>query len=167
VKLNVIQRDLERIRTDLSSVGAELAVSSFFWLVKDGMVLDPVTGRYTLRQLNVAYYPYRYRDLERLARFQNRVFAKYAASHGLPFVDVAQEMPFDPNLFTDAVHFSYGGTRLRGWIILQQLLPVIERHLSEGTWPKPVPTDTFALPTFTPRTITFDCTGTHATGEPD
>ena len=37
VNLNVILRDLESMRSDLSSVGAELAMSSFFWLVKDGM----------------------------------------------------------------------------------------------------------------------------------
>jgi len=42
-----------------------------------------------------------------LNRFQNRVFAKYAATYRLPFVDAARDMPFDPYLFTDAVHFSY------------------------------------------------------------
>ena len=79
VNLNAIQRDLDRIRNDLASVGGELALSSFVWMVKDGMVLDPVRHRFTLEQLNVANYPFRYRELERLARFQNRVFAKYAA----------------------------------------------------------------------------------------
>jgi hypothetical protein len=163
VNLNAIQRDLDQIRTDLSSAGAELAVSSFFWLVKDGMVLDPITGRYALQQLNVGYYPFRYRDLERLAKFQNRVFAKYAASHGLTFVDLAHEMPFDTNLFTDAVHYSYGGTRLRGWIILQYLLPVIEKHLANGSWPRPVPPEAAPLPRFAPRKVTFDCAELHAT----
>lgn len=167
VNLNTVQHDLERIRTDLSSVGAELAVSSFFWLVKDGMKLDPVKGRYALQQLNVGYYPFRYRDLERLAAFQNRVFAKYAASHGLTFVDLAHDMPFDPDLFTDAVHFSYGGTQLRAWIILQHLIPVVEKHLSEGTWPRPMPPDAAPLPRFTPRKITFDCTETRAGRGPD
>jgi hypothetical protein len=158
VHLNDIQRDLERIRRDLGSIGAELALSSFFWLVKDGMTLDPVKGRYTLQQLNVGYYPFRYRDLERLARFQNRFFAKYAAVHGLPFVDLVRDMPFDPDLFTDAVHFSYGGTRLRAWIILQQLLPAIEHRLSDGSWPRRNEQDASPLPSFTPRRITFDCT---------
>jgi len=159
VHLNAIQRDLDRIRTDLSSVGAQFALSSFVWLVKDGMVLDPIRGRYTLKQLNVYKYPFRYRDLERLAKFQNRVFAKYAASHGMTFVDVARYMPFDPDLFTDAVHFSYGGTRLRAWIILQQLLPAIEKYVTDQTWPKPVPDkEASSSTTFTPRLITFDCT---------
>jgi hypothetical protein len=158
VNLNAILRDLDRIRTDLSSVGAEFAVSSFVWMVKDGMVLDPIKGRYTLQQLNVQRYPFRYRDLERLANFQNRVFAKYAASHGLTFVDVARHMPFDHDLFTDAIHYSYGGTRLRGWIILQQLLPMIEKHLKDHSWPRPVPDkDASSLPTFASKRITFDC----------
>src|SRR5262249_17813305 len=41
VNLNAIQRDLDRIRTDVTGIGAEFAVSSFVWMVKDGMVLDP------------------------------------------------------------------------------------------------------------------------------
>ena len=89
------------------------------WMVKDGLVLDPVRHKYILEQLNIGNYPFRYRDLERLATFQNRVFAKYAAVHGLPFVDVAGNMPFDPDLFVDAVHTNYAGIRLAAWVILQ------------------------------------------------
>jgi hypothetical protein len=84
VNLNQIQRDLDRIRADLATVGGELALSSFAWMVKDGLVLDPIRHRYILEQLNVSNYPYRYRDLERLARFQNRLFAKYARVHASP-----------------------------------------------------------------------------------
>jgi hypothetical protein len=159
VNLNTIEHDLDRMRTDLGSVGAEFAMSSFIWMVRDGMVLDPVRDRFALQQLNVQRYPYRYRDLARLAAFQNRVFAKYAASHGMPFVDLAHDMPFDPELFSDAIHFGYGGTRLRGWIIFQRLLPVVERHLVDGSWPRPMPAqDPPSLPTFTPRSIAFRCT---------
>ena len=59
------------MRSDLAPVGAELAVSSFKWLVHDGMVLDPVRHRFMLGQLNYVHRPFRYRDLERLAKFQN------------------------------------------------------------------------------------------------
>ena len=158
VNLNLIQRDLDRIRNDLASVGGELALSSFVWMVKDGMVLDPVRHRFTLEQLNAANYPFRYRELEQLARFQNRVFAKYAAVHGLPFVDVARQLPFNPDLFTDALHFSYSGTRLRAWVIFQELLPTIEKRLTSRSWPtRAAATEGSRLPTFTPRRITFDC----------
>jgi len=67
------------------------------WLVKDGMVLDPIRGRIIWEYLNIYHFPFRYRDIERLTAFQNRVFAKYAAAHGLPFIDVAGRMPFDAN----------------------------------------------------------------------
>jgi hypothetical protein len=156
VSLNLIQRDLDRIRADLATVGGEFAISSFVWMVKDGMVLDPNRHRYILEQLNVTNYPFRYRDLERLAKFQNRLLAKYAAVHGLPFVDIARYIPFDPDLFVDAVHPSYAGIRLQAWIALQQLLPTIEKHLKDGTWPQPTKPDR-PLPTFTPRQITFSC----------
>jgi hypothetical protein len=157
VNLNVIQQDLDRIRADMASIGGELAVSSFVWMVKDGMVLDPIRHKYILEQLNIANYPFRYRELERLAKFQNRWLAKYAAVHGLPFIDIASNMPLDPDLFIDAVHPSYSGVRLHGWVAFQQLLPAIEKHLADGSWPKPTPAEQ-PLPTFQARKITFDCT---------
>jgi hypothetical protein len=158
VKLNIIQRDLDRIRADLAATGSELAMSSFMWMVKDGLVLDPVRHKYILEQLNIANYPFRYRELERLATFQNRVFAKYAAVHGLPFIDIAGKTPFDPDLFVDAVHPNYAGVRIRGWVAFNQLLPTVEKHLADGSWPRPWPAGVPpALPTFTSRRITFDC----------
>jgi len=156
VNLNIIQRDLDRIRGDLASIGGELAVSSFVWMVRDGMVLDPIRHKYILEQLNIANYPFRYRELERLAKFQNRLLAKYARIHGLPFVDIAGSMSFDPDLFIDAVHPGYAGVRLEGWVAFQQLVPVVEKHLADGTWPKPPPADQ-PLPTFQSRRIEFKC----------
>jgi hypothetical protein len=67
--------------------------------------------------------PYRYRDIERLAKFQNRLFARYARVHGIAFIDVAGQLPSRPDLFLDAVHASYAGTRLRGWITFTSSLP--------------------------------------------
>ena len=156
VTLNVILHDLDRIRSDLAAIDAQLALSSFIWIVKDGMVLDPIRHRYILEQLNVANYPFRYRELERLAKFQNRVFEKYAKTHGVPFIDAARVMPFDPDLFEDAIHASYSGVRLHGWVDLQLLLPTIEKHLADGSWPKSAQPD-LPLPTFQPKEITFDC----------
>ncbi len=159
VHLSIILRDLDEIRADLAAVGAEFAVSSFKWMVSDGMKLDPVRQRYTLDMLNASYGPFRYRDLARLAAFQNRVLAKYARMHGLPFIDVAAMMPSDPDLFSDAIHKTYAGERIMGWVFLQQLVPVIERHLANGAWPRPVPRMEPAHPAFRspPRMITFHC----------
>jgi hypothetical protein len=136
VQLNRIQADLDQMRADLATVGAELAVSSFVWFVKDGMVLDPVRDRYILQHLNRTMWPFRYRDLERLATFQSRVFAKYAALHNLAFIDVARDMPRDPDLFSDAIHNTAVGVRVRAWVVFQKLVPVIEGRLASGQWPK-------------------------------
>lgn len=159
VNLTTIVHDLEQIRTDLAKVDAELAVSSFIWMVRDGMVLDPVRQRYMLDQLNVGKYPFTYRDLERLAAFQNRVFATYAHAHGLPFFDVARTMPFDPNLFFDAVHKTYPGERMQAWVTFLYLVPLIEQRLASGAWPKPVPQMAATHPAFAvpPRLMPVDC----------
>ena len=156
VSLNEIQRDLDRIRADLGAIGSDFALSSFVWMVKDGMVVDPIRHRYILEQLNVTNYPFRYRDIERLAKFQNRVFAKYARTHGLLFVDVARQLPLDPDLFIDAYHTTYAGTRMRGWITFNQMLPLIEKRLADR-WPRPMPDPQPPLPAFTPRRITLSC----------
>jgi hypothetical protein len=135
VNLSTIVTDLEKSRTALEAAGSELAVSSFKWIVHDGLVLDPVRNQVLWQHLNLAKWPFTYRDLARLASFQNRVLSRYAAAHSLPFIDVAGQMPDAPALGTDAIHFSYGGVRLHAWIVLQSLVPLIERRLAEGAWP--------------------------------
>jgi hypothetical protein len=157
VSLNTIQRDLDRIRTELAAAGSDFAVSSFLWMVKDGLVLDPIRHKYILQQLNVGNYPFRYRDLERLSQFQNRFLAKYAKAHGLPFIDTARYMPFDPDLFVDAVHTNNAGLRLQAWVTFNLLLPTVETHFADGSWPRPGDPSAPPLPTIAPRRVTFTC----------
>lgn len=157
IHLSTILGDLDAMRSAAQQSGAELVLASFFWLVKDGMVLDPVRHRTILEYLNQGYAPFRYRDLERLTAFQNRVFAKYARVHKLDFIDVARHTPFDPDLFVDAIHTTYGGERIRAWVFFQLLVPIVESHLKSGAWPRQVVPSTEPAPVFAPRAITFDC----------
>lgn len=161
VNLSTILGNLDGIRAATQAAGGELVLASFVWLVKDGMVLDPIRHRAILEYLNRGYAPFRYRDLERMAAFENRVFAKYAQAHRLAFLDVARLMPRDPDLFVDAIHNTQTGIRLKAWVVLQELLPLVERHIANGTWPKAdpgagVPTrhPAFAVP---PRPFEFAC----------
>ena len=159
INLSIILRDLDAIDGLARADGAELVLASFIWLVRDGMVLDPIRHRSILDYLNQGYAPFRYADLERMAAFENRVFAKYAKARNLPFIDVARAMPFDPDLFIDAIHNSAAGERVRAWIFFQGLVPIVERHLKAGDWPRTVPPAKRPPPTFTPRVMTFDCSG--------
>ena len=146
VNLTTVLGNLDRIRADLAPVDAELAVTSFLWMVKDGLKLDPIRNRMTWDYLNLFMFPYRYRDLERLAIFQNVVLKKYARERGIDFIDIAGKMPFDPDLYADGVHTTYPGTRMKGWVILQQLVPLIEARLASGAWPKTLPAMDPAMP---------------------
>ncbi len=157
INLPTILGDLDAIRSASNDAGAELVLASFVWLVKDGMVLDPIRHRSILEYLNQGYAPFRYGDLERLAAFENRVFAKYAREHKLAFIDVARLMPFDPDLYIDAIHNSYPGERLRAWVFFQHLAPIVEDHLKSGAWPKKVAPSDKPAPVFAPRSITFTC----------
>ncbi len=73
VNLSTILVGLEPIDAATEKAGGELTIASFKWLVADGMVLDPVRQRLILEYLHFGYAPFRYRDPERLALFQNRV----------------------------------------------------------------------------------------------
>jgi hypothetical protein len=156
VQLNAIQRDLDHIRGDLTPIGAELALSSFFRLASDGLVLNPIRNRFILEDLNVHQFPFRYRDIERLTVFENLVFAKYAAAHQLAFIDVARDMPRNPDLLLDSIHMSIGGVRVQAWTVLQQLIPLIEKRLAERRWPS-APVDMPPLPVFADHRIEISC----------
>jgi hypothetical protein len=75
----------------------------------------------------------------------------------MTFVDVAGQLPFDPDLFRDGLHTSYAGTRMKAWLTLNALIPLIEKHLADKSWPRPMPRPEPPLPTITPRKITLDC----------
>jgi hypothetical protein len=133
-----VVRNLDEMREALGSAGAELAISSFIWLAESGMRLDPVRHANILRYLNETLWPISYAHVHRMADFQNRVFAAYAAQAGVPFLDIAGDYPRDPDLFDDPIHLNYPGLRLQGWIFLQRLLPIVRRHLSAHDWPRPL-----------------------------
>jgi hypothetical protein len=80
-------------------------------------------------------WPLRYADIRRLSDFQNRVFRNYAASRKIPFLDVASEIPQDPDLFIDAIHMTEVGERVKAWIVFQQLVPIIRRLIESGQLP--------------------------------
>ncbi len=159
VNLSVIVADLDRILALLKRIDSELVISSFKWFVHDGLVVDPVRNQGLIGHLNVGMFPARYRDLERMVAFENRVFAKYARERGLGFIDVAGGMPERPDLYTDAVHFSYGGVRLHAWLALQALVPMIEKQVAAGAWPRS-PAAPAAAPAgmfIVPRQIEVSC----------
>jgi hypothetical protein len=123
------------------------------------MRLDPVRHRYLYTYLNDTYYPYRYRDMERLAAFQNRVLEKFAADRGLLFMDIAATMPRDSDLFVDAVHATDVGVRLHAWMAAQKLVPWLRERIENGRLPRPARSELQAHPAFpgNERTLLFDC----------
>ena len=148
VNLTVILRDLDTIRGALSARGGVVALSSFVWLAHQDMRLDPLRHAIIYRYLNESFWPFPYAHMRRMADFQNRVFGKYAAAHGLPFLDVAARYPQDPDLFDDAIHMNEEGVRLHAWIAFNELVPVIEQRLAQGALPRPPPPPIDSHPAF-------------------
>jgi hypothetical protein len=136
INLPTILADFETIRRTVEADGAHLAVASFLWLAEPGMLLDPVRDAFLFDYLNVQYWPFSYAHMKRYADFQNQVFRKYAAAHGLDFIDFAGEYPRDPRLFSDAIHMMGAGIPLQAWVVFNDLVPIIERRLATGEWPR-------------------------------
>jgi hypothetical protein len=137
LQLTQVVRDLESIRADANEVGAQFVLGSFEWLVSDGLALSPTRHAGIYRQLNTFLWPLRYGDARRLTDFQNRVYRNYAASHNLFFVDVAGRMPQAPDLFLDAIHTTEVGSRVKAWVVLQQIAPWLKQRIDAGSLPRP------------------------------
>lgn len=138
LNLPAILADFEAMRAALEAEGAELALSTFFWMAFDGMRLDPIRNGNVLHYLHRVFWPFGHGHIERMAAFQNRVFAKFAAEKRLPLLDFAAMYPRDADLFADAIHMTpAGGAPLQAWVTLQLLVPVIEARLDDGRLPRP------------------------------
>ena len=133
----------------------EFALSSFAWLVYDGLKVDPVKGRYIWEMNNRGYWPWTYRDIRRGVDFENRAYRKFAVSHGLPFLDVAGLMPSEPLLFADSVHMTESGVRVKAWVFFRELLPLVEQRLASGAWPRHIAAP--PPPTFEIQSRTVHC----------
>jgi lysophospholipase L1-like esterase len=159
VRLSTILAGLDDIRGRANDTGGELVVSSFFWLVHDGLRLNPERDRILFDYLNTKLFPLRYRDLERLVGFQNRTLKAFATANDTPFIDVASQIPHDPALYWDAVHPTYEGVRLHAWIVAQELAGLLQERLEKNRLPRAALNLASAHPGFVAqeRTITFDC----------
>jgi hypothetical protein len=145
------QEDLESIRRAASGAGGRLVMSSFMWLVYPGMVVDPARDGQVFDHLNGHYWPFSYAHMRRFLDFQTRVFRKYAAVHGLDFIDFGAQYPRDPRLFSDSVHLTNGGVHLQAWIMFTGLAPILDRAIAEGTLPRGDARPESPHPAFGPR----------------
>jgi hypothetical protein len=145
LNLSLILSDLDQIRVELSKAGIEFAISS----------LDPVKGRYIWEVNNRGYWPWTYRDIRHGLDFENQVYSKFASAHGLPFFDVASLIPSEPLLFSDGVHMTQSGVRVKAWAFFREMLPLIEQRLATGAWPRAISDG--QLPTFEVKRRAVHC----------
>jgi hypothetical protein len=104
--------------------------------VHDGLTVHPLTGRYIWETNNRIYWPWTYNDIRRGLDFENRVYRKFAAVRGLPFLGVASTIPSDPSLFFDGVHMTQAGVRVKAWAFFRELLPLIQQRFASGALPR-------------------------------
>ena len=148
IQLPQLLSDMDTARREVAEEGGVVAFASVASLVYPGMVLDPVDDGRTLSLLNTGYWPFTYKHIRRYLDFRTRVLRKYAAAHGLPFVDEDGLFPRDARLFTDLVHLTRAGIHLQAWIVFNGIMPMIERRLALHEWPRPARRSLSAHPAF-------------------
>jgi hypothetical protein len=134
--LPAIIKDLDSIRSQIKPYGGELAVAAFERFANSSMVLSPVKHKNLYQQLNTVLWPLTYSDIHRLADYQNRVFQTYASKRQIPFLDIPSSFPQDPGLFSDSVHMTETGERVKAWVFFQQLVPYVRKRIDNGDWPR-------------------------------
>ncbi len=142
LQLPTVIHNLDVVRDATRKAGGRLAVGSFMWLVPDpDRRLDFPRHLAIYQYLNTNLWPASYAHIRRMADFQNRVFRAYADTRGdVAYLEIAGALPQDPDLFDDPIHMGEPGLRLQGWIVLQQLVPWLERRLASGELPRPMRT---------------------------
>ncbi|MEM7347945.1 MAG: hypothetical protein AAF485_27245 [Chloroflexota bacterium] len=134
--LNKILGNLDAIKQDVDKQDVRMFVSTFDWFVYEGMVLDPDRHRNLYGYINRVYWPVSYANMRRMADFQNRVFTTWAASNQVDVIDVAGQMPRQPDLYDDAIHNTPLGIRARAWINFETLVPILLEDIEQGKLPR-------------------------------
>jgi hypothetical protein len=127
---------LDRIHRAVSEANGELAISSAVWLTNPALKLDVIRNWSVYQSVNLDNYPATLSSLDRAVKFQNKVFAAYSQRRGIQYLDTQAEMPVDANLFGDITHTWPSGSRIKAWILFNQLLPLVVAKLVSGEWPR-------------------------------
>ncbi|MCG3208932.1 MAG: hypothetical protein FOGNACKC_02545 [Anaerolineae bacterium] len=144
--LRRIQNDLDAIREQAEANNVKMVMTTFNWFVYPGMVLDPQRHRNLYSYINRVQWPITYENMRRAADYQNRVFMRWAADNRVPLIDVAGQMPKQPDLFDDAIHNTYLGSRIRAWTVFEGLAPMLKQDIERGVLPRPARYDTTEHP---------------------
>ena len=134
--LRKILNHLDQIKADVDQKEIKLFIGTFDWFAYDDMVLDPGRHRNLYIYLNRVYWPVTYANMRRMADYQNRVFRRWAADNQVPVIDVAGQMPRQPDLYGDAIHNTPLGVRIRAWINFEAILPSLEKDIEAGLLPR-------------------------------
>jgi hypothetical protein len=162
IELPIMLDNLRHISALSEKSGVRFLLSSFVWLngSEPEIVSDKTRHVEILSQVNRTFWPFSQPDIRRLVDFQNRAFHRFAASKKLDFMDIAGTFPRDPNLFTDAIHFTPEGVRVQAWVALAQFLPYFARDLERGFVPKtqlPTMKSDAAVPSTTGESYSANC----------
>jgi hypothetical protein len=137
LSLQKILADLDQIKQELAEHEVKMVLATFDWFVYEGMALDPARHRALYTYLNRLYWPISYANMRRMADLQNRVLQGWAAAGQMPLIDVAGLMPRQPDLYDDAIHNTYLGTRIRAWINFEAMLSLLKADIEAGDLPRP------------------------------
>ena len=148
--------DLKTMTNATRAAGVPFMISTLVWL--DGSELTPGNpDQAAIRALlKSMFWPLKPAEIRRLINFSNRTLREFAKSTDIGLLEIANEFPHDPDLFTDAYHMRPEGLKLLAWIGLQHFLPQLMQDLHNGKLGK-TPEVSLRLPLPAGDDFPFDC----------
>lgn len=130
----------------IKEMGAIPVLATSLYAAFDGMVIDadhafrdPIRGRRyngVYGYLNERSWPVSYRHQRQYLEFQARLFREIAKRKGTLFIEILSGNHVPARYFSDGVHMTDDGARLRAWLIFKKILPLVRDMIAEGRLPR-------------------------------
>jgi hypothetical protein len=119
------------------AIGAKPIVSTERWFVPGEEPLRAQSSRPLFKSVNgPMFWPLAYNDIKKFLRLNNAIISAWARQNHLPLVDIDGLMPNDPTLYTDGGHDIDFANKLRAWIVLQSMIPILQEDMKAGHIPR-------------------------------
>jgi hypothetical protein len=151
INLPQIVQDLDVMRDELDSINSQFVLCSFCMILNDTLFNNALENASIYSYWSHDYCGIPLKEIERLYNLENAVFETYAQIHKTHFIDVASDLLGTPEAFIDGIHLSCHGTKLHGWSVFSQLLPIISEQIESGQLPRPSSQTDTVHPFITPE----------------
>ena len=136
LNLPQIVQDLDSINYHLKKISSELILSSFAMMVDETKKYHSITNKTIIDYWAHDFPGVSWQSIERLNRFENKVFEAYADTNQIEFIKMDSLLTLHPDMFLDGIHLYCEGMKYKAWIMFNELIPILEERINEKKLPQ-------------------------------